>query len=72
MRRLDSITDLINISLSKLQEMVKDREVWHAVVMGLQRVRHDWVIEQQQKRIRIPTKEKIIYPLPCDFCLKLR
>ena len=31
-RWLDSITDSMDMNLSKLQEMVKDREVWHATV----------------------------------------
>ena len=32
MRWLDEIIDSINMSLSKLQEIVKDREAWHAAV----------------------------------------
>ena len=32
MRWLDSITDLMDMNKSKLQEIVKDREVWHAAV----------------------------------------
>ena len=41
MRWLDSITDSKEMSLSKFQEIVKDREAWCAEVHGSRRVRHD-------------------------------
>ena len=49
MKWLNDITDSMDMSLSKVQEMVKDREAWHAAIHGDTRGGHDWVTEKQEQ-----------------------
>ena len=53
MRWLDGIIDLMDMSLSKLQEIVKDREAWRARVHGVIKS-HNLATEQQQRTLMIP------------------
>ena len=67
MRWLDNITDSIDMNLSKLLEIVKDREAWSAKVqMGSQRVRHNLVAESTHTNLFIINSQKN-YILLIDF-----
>ena len=48
MRWLDGITDSTDMNLGKLQERVRDREAWHAVVREVTNSPSDLATEQQQ------------------------
>ena len=52
MRWLDDIIDSVNMSLSRLPEIVKDREAWCAAAHRVQTVRHDLATEQQTRKIQ--------------------
>ena len=57
MKWLDGITDSVDMGLSQLREIVKDREAWHVAVLGAaQAIGLDLEIEQQQKNTcsRVP------------------
>ena len=49
---MDGIIYSMNMSLNKLQEIVKDKEAWCAAIHGLQRVGYNLVTEGQQQDVR--------------------
>ena len=66
MRWLDGITDLIDVSLSELRELVMDREAWRAAVHGVAKVGHDWVTELNWTELSQNILVYYIHP-SCDY-----
>ena len=54
MRSLDGVTNLMNLSLSKLGELVMDKEAWCAAVHGVGNDSDDWVTELKWTEMRYP------------------
>ena len=63
MRWLDSVINAMERSLSKLQEIVEDREAWHAAVHGLQRIRRDLATRQLILKFSLKNRQKSFRPV---------
>ena len=67
MRRLDGITDSMDVSLSELQEMETEKEAWHASIHGIAKSRR-WLSDWTELSPRINSSEIIIvYPPYSDY-----
>ena len=68
MRWLDGITDAKDMNLGKLWKMVRERETGMPQSMGLRRMGHDWVTEQQHKQHELTEERLCRGPFHIDFC----
>ena len=59
MKWLDGTTYSMNMSLSKLMALLKDRGTWLLQFMGWQRVRHDFVTGQQHSLVSLVVQSRI-------------
>ena len=57
---MDGITDSVDMSLSKLQEMVKDREAWHAVIHGVAESQTQLSNKRVHKNVCKEDKESVL------------